>query len=262
MKKPINSQIDVQSPEVKAFMWVMMLAVLGFLFLQGHAYKTGLVCKGLKIYVKGEVDLMDEEQIRDQIQKSFGFDFAGAFIRDLDLSAVEDVLEQYDYARRADVYIDSENFVNVKIVPRDALVRVIENSGEQYFLDDEGIKVRADGDLRERVVILTGHVGPYKRNEDGQLGNGLQRIFELLWVIKDDEFLKSLIEQIHVQSDGEIIMIPKYGQEKIIFGMVEDVEQKFRNLKEFYREGLRYQGWDYKEINLKYKGIVTASKRA
>lgn len=262
MKKPISIGINPHNPKTKILVWIIMLSIVGALFVQGHSYKTDIVCKGLKIQVKGDVDIIDEEQVRKQIQSSFGFDFSGAFIKDLDLTEIEQVLEQYDYARRADVYVDSENYVNVKIVPRKALVRVIENSGEQYFLDEEGLKVRADGDLRERVVILTGFVGPYSRNEDGQLGNGLQRIFELLWAIEEDEFLKSLIEQIHVQNDGEIVMVPKYGHEKIIFGMVEEVEQKFRNLKEFYREGLRYRGWDYKEINLKYKGIVTASKRA
>lgn len=255
-------RLNPDHPRTKVMVWILMLVTMGVLFVQGHSYKTSLVCKGLKIQITGAPEVMDEDQIRRQIQKSFGYDFSGAFLRDLDLPAIEQVLEQYDYARHADVYVDSENFLNVKVVPRKALVRVVENNGEQYFLDDLGLKVRADGDLRERVVVLTGNVGPYKRNEDGQLGNGLQRIYELLWVIEEDEFLKSMIEQIHVQSDGEIMMVPKYGQEKILFGMVEDVEQKFYYLKEFYRQGLRYKGWDYKEINLKYKGLVTASKRA
>ncbi|MCD8495578.1 MAG: hypothetical protein LRY45_02455 [Bacteroides graminisolvens] len=75
-------------------------------------------------------------------------------------------------------------------------------------------------------------------------------------------FFNALIEQIYVSNANEFTLIPKVGDQKIIFGKYEDVITKLENLKIFYQEALPYEGWQkYRTINVKYKGQVVCEKR-
>jgi cell division protein FtsQ len=69
--------------------------------------------------------------------------------------------------------------------------------------------------------------------------------------------MQSLIGQIHLKKDGDFVLIPLVGGQKIIFGSAftdEEVREKFKKLKIFYKEAIPYEGWDkYEEISLKYK---------
>jgi cell division protein FtsQ len=51
------------------------------------------------------------------------------------------------------------------------------------------------------------------------------------------------------------------GNHKIILGDCSDLEQKFKKLFAFYKDGLNKIGWNtYKTINLKYKNQVVCTR--
>ena len=77
-----------------------------------------------------------------------------------------------------------------------------------------------------------------------------------------DPFYSALVEQIYLSNVGEYILIPKVGQQKIILGPYEEIEDKLERLKIFYKQGIPYEGWQkYKSINLKFKDQVVCKKR-
>ena len=87
----------------------------------------------------------------------------------------------------------------------------------------------------------------------------LRQVFDIMKYVSKDEFLTALIEQAHVEHDsiGDIVLVPKLGREKLIFGDANDIEAKFDNLKIFYRDGMPKLGWSrYKTLNLKYSQQV------
>jgi len=87
-------------------------------------------------------------------------------------------------------------------------------------------------------------------------------LFKLSSFITQDQFLKAQIEQIYVTKTGEFELIPKVGRHLIIFGGIEDMENKFDKLLVFYHQGMNKTGWDkYKTINLKFENQVVCSKK-
>ena len=66
--------------------------------------------------------------------------------------------------------------------------------------------------------------------------------FALLTIL-DDEFMSALVEQIHVSNQGEFTLIPKLGNQKILFGKHSNVLDKIDRLKVFYWEAIPYEGW-------------------
>jgi len=79
--------------------------------------------------------------------------------------------------------------------------------------------------------------------------------------ILEDPFMNALTEQLVVDEKKDVCIIPKLGHHKIILGDAEDIENKFKRLEIFYKQGMPPEGWNiYKEINLKYKDQVVAKK--
>jgi cell division protein FtsQ len=71
------------------------------------------------------------------------------------------------------------------------------------------------------------------------------------------------IEQIHIDHNGEAILVPKLGNHKIYFGLPADnTDDKLSRLQNFYEKALPYEGWEkYKYINLAYDNQIVAKMK-
>lgn len=207
--------------------------------------------------------LLNEEEVKLAIQRMFGTPIEGMPLNQIDVERIERVLEEDPFVINADAYVDSRNIVNVKIEQREPMLRIIDNNDLSYYLDKDGNKMPLSKHFAARVLVATGNLPPYDPLFlQTERSNRLKEAFELSELILEDEFYKALIDQIYVSNTGEFTMIPKVGDQKIIFGKYDNVKDKLENLKIFYQEGMPYEGWQkYRTINLKYKGQVVCERR-
>jgi cell division protein FtsQ len=87
---------------------------------------------------------------------------------------------------------------------------------------------------------------------------------ELTQYLREDDFLSALVEQIYVNTKGELVLAPKVGDQVIYLGRYHETKtlERLRRLKIFYREGLPYEGWrKYKSFDLRFSDQVIARKR-
>jgi cell division protein FtsQ len=90
----------------------------------------------------------------------------------------------------------------------------------------------------------------------------LNDLYKLSEYIYNDKFLKAQIDQIYVNRHKEFELVPKVGKHLIVFGKVENIEEKFERLMKFYDEGLNKTGWNkYSIVNLKFDNQVVCTKR-
>ncbi|MEO8088452.1 MAG: cell division protein FtsQ, partial [Bacteroidota bacterium] len=67
--------------------------------------------------------------------------------------------------------------------------------------------------------------------------------------------------QIFVDAAGDMELIPRVGNQTILFGDEKQMEEKFNKLYTFYKKGLSKTGWNqYKTINVTFKDQVVCSK--
>lgn len=72
----------------------------------------------------------------------------------------------------------------------------------------------------------------------------------------------AMIEQIDITPQRVFEMIPKIGNQLIVFGNAADVDDKLSKLKLFYKEVMVKAGWNnYSVINVQYKNQVVARRR-
>jgi len=145
--------------------------------------------------------------------------------------------------------------------------------GESFYLDGTGHLLPLNPDFSARVMVANGNIPePYSksvnyledsiRQKDSILYKSvMNNLFTLGMFIMKDNFLKALIEEVYVDKNGEFELIPKLGNQLIIFGTTENMNDKFERLLIFYKKGLSITGWQrYNVINIKFKNQVICSK--
>jgi cell division protein FtsQ len=246
-----------------ASIWLVLIAGIAALLFFSVLRKANSKVKTLVINIEGvngQDQLISEKEIKNILQLVAGKTINKSNIKTLNLRKLEAKLNKDKRVERADLYYDSKDRLHVHILQRNPLMRISENNGPDYYLDHDGHQIPATSGSAVRVPVVTGLRDTFVlKNLSSEHPSKLKDIFNIMKYVSKDVFLSGLIEQIHVEQDsiGDIVLIPKLGREKIIFGDASDMTSKFNNLKIFYKDGMPKLEWcRYKTINLKYANQV------
>ncbi|MEY3194854.1 MAG: hypothetical protein RIQ78_951 [Bacteroidota bacterium] len=245
-------------------LWVVFLLLIGFLLFSAIGRKKNSFADGVEVEVlsleSGE-KLISERDVRQALLRSFGNTLEGTELEALEVERMERVLEEDPFVLDAETYIDQHNVFHVKIEQREPILRILDNNGGNYYLDNKGLKMPSSNNFAARVLVATGNIAPYTLDFRTKKSNTLKSLFSLSETLLADDFLASFIQQIHVTNSGEFILVPLIGDQKILLGSTRKLEDKLRRLKIFYQQGMPYTGWRvYKTIGLKYNGQVVCQK--
>ena len=194
---------------------------------------------------------------------------AGKPVREVSASAIESRINGLRELKKAEVYITIDGLVHIYVEQRTPIMRVLPGDGGDFFVDEDGVVVRRRNLYNPRLHIVEGNV-----NISSSMLNGisvtdtsikhsiLKDIYPLVNYINDDKFWAAQIDQIYIDSNDEIDLIPRAGNQLIHIGSVENYEGKLRNLEAFYDEVLPEVGWNkYSVINLEFKDQIVCKKR-
>lgn len=206
--------------------------------------------------------LIKKEDVLLAIDRSFGYPLNSVPVREVNMERLERILEEDPFVLDAETYIDAKDQLSIRVVQREPVVRVIDNNGLNYYMDDTGVKMKTSQHASPHILVLTGNIPPHTTDFlEPKKEHMLKDLFYLARLIREDSFLKPMIEQIHVSNRNEVTLVPKIGNQKILFGRLRDGEDKLRRLKIFYREAAPYEGWrKYRSIDLRYNGQVVGKR--
>ena len=246
-----------------AMIWLTLIAGISALLFFSIMRKSNAEVKTLVVEIEKINDgeqLISEKEIKQILQLAAGKTITKANIKSLNLRKLEAKLNKDKRIQRADLYFDSKNRLHAHIIQKKPIMRVIDEEGGEYYLDENGKQVPVTRGSAVRVPLVTGIRDTFSLvNTKSDRPSKLKQVFDIMKYVAKDPFLTALIEQAHVEHDsiGDIVLIPKLGREKLIFGDASDIEAKFDNLKIFYRDGMPKLGWSrYKSLNLKYSHQV------
>ena len=250
---------------LKRLAWIAFFFLIAVVIVSAVEARKGRSAADVFIKIAPLPDgdsLINQEDVKVTIERSFGYNLLGIPVREIDVARVERVLKNDPFVLDADVFVDAKNQVHIEIVQREPIVRIIDKNGLNYYLDSFGKKMPLSKHFTARVIVATGNIPPFDPGFLQRKKHILKDIFELTNIILEDDFLQPMMEQIYVNSTNEYELSPNIGDQKIILGKLDNIDNKIFYLKTFYKEALPYKGWQkYKTINLKFKGQVVAGKR-
>lgn len=229
-----------------------MLAV----FVVSPMLTTGNVCSSVRVVLgdedMGDLNVVTAEEV-ESFLKSRKLNIEGHRISDLNADSIERIVEKHPMVRKAECYISPENDFIIEILQKKPVFRVIDSQGHDYFVDSECNKINKVNSLVCYLPVLTGYV------DDDYIRSTM---FGFIRFIEQDEFWSAQIEQIHVNQNKDVILVPRVGNSTITLGILEDYEAKLDKVKLFYKKGLSVVGWNkYKNINVEFDGQIIAEKR-
>ncbi|MGD0582410.1 MAG: cell division protein FtsQ/DivIB [Bacteroidales bacterium] len=229
----------------------------------------GMTCGGININIADSSDyhLVNKLEIRNLVS-SGGSRVIGAPVSSISLNEIEERLSRLKELKVAEAYLTIDGILHVYANQRNPVMRVIAGGGD-YFVDDDGVVMRCKKLYTPRLQIVEGNI-----RITSQMLNGtsvldtaikntiLKDIFDLVEYVRNDDFWSAQIDQIYVDDDDEIDLIPRLGSQKIHLGSTENYRGKLRNLETFYKEVLPVEGWNkYDLINLEFRDQIVCRKR-
>lgn len=193
----------------------------------------------------------------------------GKPIENIDIELYELTIKALPYVAEADVFMGIDGKMTAKITQSHLILRVIEENDSSYYLDEEG-RVLPLSQLHSAHVLLAGgfvrdslYTGtPLSQASPLEKHSRLYKIYTLASYIGKDEFMKAFISQIYMDEKAEIYLVPRIGRHLILFGNLDQMEEKFEKLMHFYQQGLSKTGWDaYSLVNVKYSNQVICTKK-
>jgi cell division protein FtsQ len=193
----------------------------------------------------------------------------------IDIPSIERLINNNPSVETAEVFASVNGEVHIRATQRQPIARIFTLSGETYYIDRDGKLMPWSASYTANVVMVNGFINESYGNwyrytiKDIEASAPLREysvlddIYRISDFIGKDAYRKSFIGQIYVNSAKEYELIPSIGTFRIVLGDSNDLEEKFKKLTVFCREGLRNTGaWnEYSVINLKYKNQIVCTKR-
>ena len=211
------------------------------------------VCKGVRLEIRDsrETGYMTTADVVTLLKKN-GLDPTGRLIDEVNCRSIEKVLDEVPIIASSECYKTLAGYVVVEVECRRPILRVISDSGDSFYLDEQGEVVEHIA-RPTYIPVATGHISrDFARRE----------LLILAQYLRADELWNAQIEQIYVTPREEIELVPRVGNHTIVLGRPGNYAYKFDKLRTFYTKGLSPVGWGrYGRINIDYSNQVIGTKK-
>lgn len=238
---------------------VLLYTVIALSFTDNKALQQRCVQVQVQVLDSNENMFISAKDI-DKILKKNEFSIIGYPVKEINSLVVEKAIEKHPSIENAHVYTSVKGSINVRVLQRKPLVRILSSNGDGYYIDDKGLLMPLSKNFTTRVPIVTGYVDRNYRdfkNQDLKQESAdtlLRNLFLLSKELKNDKYWSAMCDQIYISKYQEINLIPKIGAKEIILNQNRNFAEELRILSTFYKEVLPVVGWEkYKSINLQFK---------
>ena len=166
------------------------------------------------------------------------------------LNKLEKMLNEHDMIQKSEVFVSIDGVLKAMVTQRTPIARVFNQEGS-FYIDNKGNRMPLSEIQTARVPLVLGEINDKNEKE----------IYDLLWFIYNDDFLKKNITGIEILPSGSLRMTNRNYKYDIEFGKTIEVERKFDNYKAFFQKAVHDTLINkYKVINLKFTQQVVCTK--
>ncbi len=227
-------------------------------------------CRRIKITIvdSSQYHFVTKKDIQNTIISDNG-NLIGKPAKEISVDKVEKTMTRYRELKTAEACMEIDGTLHIYADQRTPVMRLMPNNGGDYYLDTEGVVVRRRNLYTPRLHIVGGNINISQAMLNGvsvldtSIKNSiLKDIYYLVRYINKDDFWSAQIDQIFVDGNDEIDLIPRVGNHTVHLGRAGNFEEKLRNLEVFYNKVLPEVGWNkYSTINLAFKDQIVCKRR-
>ena len=230
------------------------------LVVVANVNRTRSVVRGVEVNIRyGKApQLVNDQTVRDSILSAIPA-LLQYKVGDVDRDAVAQAAARVPYLTDVIASTSVSGKVVVRARQRRPIARLFYFGDEWYFDADEHLMpVSRQGNCN--VLVAGGDFTDPLRTDS--LNTQVLTLIQLARYLDAEKKYGAMIDQIFIERDGDMMMVPKLGGHVVELGTVDDLDTKFANLLTFYRKGMPRAGWNtYSKVSLKFAGQVVCTKR-
>ncbi|SEF91200.1 cell division protein FtsQ/DivIB [Parabacteroides chinchillae] len=211
------------------------------------------VCHDLQVVVKDSLDkhFVSEGDLIGLLKKAH-LNPIDKQMNTVNTDQIENELLKNQMIASVEAYKTPSGIIKLEVKQKVPILRIIGTSGN-YYVDNLGSVMPVSSRYVAHVPIVSGYVEKELAVTD---------LYKFALFLQKNEFWNNQIEQIYVEPDNEIELIPRVGDHRIILGTFDNFEEKLNNLQLFYEQAIPKVGWKkYNVINLKYNNQIVCTKK-
>jgi cell division protein FtsQ len=244
-------------------LWISIGGAVAVLLVAAIRKKDAQHCKGIEINIRGVNNnfFVDKTDILNSIALIADGNLVGKTIGSFNLGMMEKELQKNTWVKSAELFFDNNEILQVSVNEREPVARVFSSAGTSFYIDRDDAMLPLSEKFSARLPVFTNFPSDKMvlSNADSNL---LRDIKTISLAIQKDSFRMAMIEQVDITPQRTFEMMPKMGNQVIIFGDAVATEEKFKKLELFYRQVMAKAGWNhYSIINVQYQGQVVAKRR-
>lgn len=243
-------------------LWSIAGALLVLLFIISWKAKEDKKCASINVELVGENTIalfMDEKEILQIIHEK-GIQ-AGLPISAVNLNALEKNLQSIKWVKHAEMFLDNQQALQIKIEQRIPIARIFTAAGNSFYIDKEGWRLPLKQLTVLRLPVFTGFPSDQEKmsTPDSLL---LNDILHFTNAIQQDSFFMAQVAQINIASNGDFEMIPSLGDHVVLMGTAENIEDKLNRLYSFYKQVWVQSGVNaYQVLDCRFDHQIVALKK-
>jgi len=163
------------------------------------------------------------------------------------LNKVEGALDAHKMVEDSDVYLTVNGKLRARIKQRTPIARV--NAITPFYVD-------FTGEMMPLSTNYSAHV-PLVNNVSEQ---EISEVYPLLRKIQKDEFLKKHVVSVSRGINGNYELDLRVYNFKVLFGKIEEIENKVKNFKAFYQKAFKDHTLNtYKKVSLQFDNQIVCT---
>lgn len=250
-------------------------AVLAVLFCIGlslllHASRerrAALACEHVEVELRDSLRFVTEKQVKSWLDRNYGV-CVGRRLDSLDLRKIEGLLLSRGPITGCEAWTDDDGVLHLDIRQRRPVLRFSYGDGLGYYVDEGGYIFPLHKDFTADVRVIEGDIpvrpaagfSGYPESEEDSTWIAGMLAFEK--AVEGSRTWSGLVERTIVREGGDIAFNVTAGDELIIIGGADRLDEKLKGLEEYYRRIVPEKGEGYyKTVSLKYKNQIICRQK-
>lgn len=246
----------------------ILLAVCIILaIVAGTNSRKVILCKEVKIEIVDSLEnsFVTKSDVKIFLDKEYG-KYVGIPIDSLNLTKIEKIVDERSAVLKSQAYVTKDGLLNIKVTQRKPVVRFQKKDGG-FYADAAGYIFPLQRAYASHVQIIDGNIplaanSGYKGSiENKEEQEWFKSVMNVVNYIESNKKWRGKVVQIHIDTNQDLLIIPREGNEIFRFGKPVEIQDKFARMEKYYTHIIPAKGQNtYKEIDLKYKGQIVCRK--
>ena len=243
-----------------------LIAGVGVLLAASKAHRQQITCEGLKVEFADAHRFVTEGDIKGWLEQHYG-SYVGQRIDSVGLDRIEAILDEQSAILKSEAWTTEDGCLHIRISQRVPVLR-LQKGDVGCYVDDRGFLFPLQKNYTAPVPLVEGAIPvriaadykgrPQSEREQRWLGETLEM---MNWIRRSKVWKEAFVE-VRVAPEGDLVLTPREGHERFIFGQPDRVAEKFDRIGEYYEYIRPARGEDYyKTVNVKFdKQIICRQK--